>query len=507
MKQADKAPVRGHQAVQQQYAYDSIVASEQLRSLDAIESAMERTNRNAAGAGGIYSVLGVRGSLGLADLRRAVAVLARRHPMMHARIGVDPKSDQLVFGTSGAAVPVVGIDDEPDAWVDVLRRDMNAGATDARGPLFAFALLGRGLDAPTTEERTLIAFGHHAATDGVSLAAVLHELLEELAKPRAWAPAPPDAIRSPLTGATDPQQRQQLDALGVRVRSMAQGMASLVPDERERLLDDLERLEQRLPLGVELSELHRWIALVESADPDRVLVGPDAPPEPGTPVRTGLVVRRLSPEVGRALASLARARGSSIHAVVSAAVLIAYARRHWAMVGAATPGSFPLLNAVSLRDKLRPPLPAHHLRMAATVALTHTRVAPGDRIWEIAGRAGEAIASAVERHRPLTGWFREEAGDRDEIPTSVPLVILSNVGRLPFRSRYGELELREVYGGSVCHGISSINISFGAFGEGLFLGVHYEEPTIGGASIEGFADVVIDVLSVAAQGGGPTAAL
>lgn len=505
--------------------YPEVAPEEALRELDPTEHNMERLNRTARGSATSYHVLRLRGDLSMGALRRAIDVMTDRHPMLRLCVGKNRETGALCFvPTRGsrpdgtAEVPLVRVEvDRLDDWIELVERDMNAGSIAShRGPLFAFALLeSRDESERSAGDRILVELHHHGVADGLSSLALCHEVLEEVASPRSWPSLPDRPLETPFS--LSPVRADEARALAERVAKLVSQSESTDTQLRERdaLMQSLEEIEgellsKRTPDGrysETLFDVHDSMAQLSSFQRDRVLIHPDtdvgAGPDRYDVVKTGLLHRTVPSTVVEGVVRAARERGLSMHAALTAAVLCAYAERHYGLT-APLPGTFALGTPVSLRGQFVPPIERSDVRMAVDVSFTHTAVSPGDRFWSLASRTGADVARDVERRRTLSSWFRTQRRDLNTPPPGAPLVLVSNLGRSSMSPRYGELELREVTGMLASHGAFQLALVFATLHGELTYSLHFEEPTVSRKSAERFADTVAARLAEVADGLDPS---
>ncbi len=160
--------------------YDFASPQNIVRPLDAVEHNMERLNRIANGAGVVYQMAKIRGTLTAEAVRDALAQLQRRNPMMRVRIALSETKEQLVWETSDNPIALTVLEvDNLDEWESLMEADMNAGPTASwDGPAFRAALLH---SAGAPDQSVLLLIGDHCACDAISCSAMVAELLELVA--------------------------------------------------------------------------------------------------------------------------------------------------------------------------------------------------------------------------------------------------------------------------------------------------------------------------------------
>jgi hypothetical protein len=493
------------------------VTGDVLRALDPTEHNMERLNVRARGSGRTYKTLLLEGPLARAELQRALDALVARHPLLGARI-VRQADGTLAYArirsTAGGVVQlgsaVVG---DFSALPELLEADMNAGAmASGAGPLFAFTLLEPpGLEDGASGRRALVMVGHHAACDGVSSVALLHELLDELINPRAQPRLEDPPLHNPFCldypapelAQLEAELRAALDRHDADRRARLEALQGRFEALEEHLLmqrDSAGRLPAAL-LTVHgcLSSLAAQLAPARGIVPEVEVSGAARYEQ----ARTAFLKRSLGVETTEALRRAAKQRKLTLHGAFGAATLIALAAEY--ATESPRPERLALASAVSLRRQLVPPLPTGALRMAVDILVSRVPVEPGAPFWELARRVGDDVTRSTARCRALSSSFRTVPRAFDETPPGVPLPLLSNLGRADLRTQYGPLEVRELGTGMAAHGSFQLALLAFTFAERLCFSFYSETPTVSRATLERFADRILQTLSAVATGAEPTA--
>jgi hypothetical protein len=487
-----------------------------LRALDPTEHNMERLNAHARGAGRAYLALVVEGPLSRASLEQAIDALTTRHPLLRVRIvrGDDgachfaPTRGDREDGTARVPLSYTAAE-ELSTWPELLEADMNGGAIASdKGPLFAFAVIEPpGLDDGASSRRVVVLAGHHATADGMSLLTLLRELLEQLAHPHAPVRLEDRALVDPFSLDLPVPELSELEA---KLRALLDERSARRREELETLRERLELLERDLLMerGADgrfpaaLKTVHGWLSSLDAELlPARGIV---AEADCGTGAaryeraRTALLHRALGVEPTRALRRLAKEHGLTLHGVLAAAVLLALAAEP------AGPGRLALASAVSLRQKLVPPLSSHDVKMAIDIVVSRISVEAGTRFWELARRAGDDVTRAMGNARPLSSYFRTVRRDFGDIPPGVPLPLLTNFGKVELAAEYGRLKVLELCGAMTTHGSFQLVVLALTFDERLSMSFYCETPTVSRAALERFAGRVLANLDRVAAGGEPS---
>jgi len=486
-----------------------------LRALDATEHNMERLNVRARGSGRTYKTLVLEGPLSRAELEQAIAVLTARHPLLGARIVRQLDGTLAYARTPPSAGPVLqlgsGVVSDFSTLPQLLEADMNAGAM-ASSRLFAFTLLEPpGLEDGASGQRALVMVGHHCACDGVSSVALLHELLDQLANPRAQRRLEDPPLRNPFCLDTPAPELAQLETelrialdrrdadRNVRLEAL-QGRFEALEEHLLAQRDSAGRLPAAL-LTVQgcLSSLSAQLSPARGIVPEIEVNGASRYEH----ARTAFLKRSLRVETTQALRRAAKQRGLTLHGAFGAATLIALAAEY--ATQSPRPERLALATAVSLRKQLVPPLPTHALRMAVDILVSRIPVEPGASFWELARRVGDDVTRSTARCRALSSSFRTVPRDLNETPPGVPLPLLSNLGRAELRTHYGPLRVLELGTAMAAHGSFQLALLAFTFAERLNFSFYAETPTVSRATLERFADRILQTLSAVATGAEPTA--
>ena len=411
--------------------YPILTSEVVLRALDPTEWNMERLNRVSNGAGCVYQIVRGRGTLNELRLRAAVEALAKRHPLLGARIVRENNSGDaaLLYVRAGAPevafAQVFGLNDR---YLEIIEADMNAGPTPCwRASPFRVACL---TEASDPERWVLVLAGAHASCDGISLAYLAHELLL--------------AIATGMVG--DPLQLKSIE-----IRSLPEQEAATSGPANVRYVAP----EAEVP-----------------ADPGRRSL-----------VRTKLKKASLTPEATKALMKAVKRHDLTAHGVIGAAAHLALAARHAEVTGEPPYGVYRSGSPVSMRPHLDPPLASADLRMAVDVALTDRVVEGKDGFWSLARHFGKAVREQIANRDILRSWNRTTRKDREVGSTGVPLPLISNVGRSVIQPNYGSLTIEEVGGAMATHGMFQIAMLFTTFHDHLGAYFYVETPTVGESSM------------------------
>lgn len=492
------------------YQYEEVPAAAILRPLDPTEHNMERLNRIGRGTGLVYLTARVRGPLDRAAFETAVAALTR-HAGVRARVVRGP--DGLLAFADAAGGPPISWFEVPDpaqAWPRHVEADMNAGPVPThRGSAFRVFVFTAG------DEHAITLAAPHHIWDGISAVALMRELLQQVAQPRALPSLPLRTVESPFLAPCSAQQ-------GERLRQLEREVSAWAPSARDgrdvQLTAALEALEAELlaaadgrVLPAALLDIERLLAQVQRAHPDCQSIAAETHPGPPSErvrrVRTGLLVEVIGADTMTRLGAASRARGVTMHGVLGGALLLAHVARHRALTGPPDGEQlFPIASPVNLRQQFHPPLADDDVRMAVDVAMAVVPIGPGDSFWDVAARFGASVTRTVGRHRTLASWFRTERRSMELPLPGVPVPLISNVGRVAIEPRHGELELLELHACMSTHNMFQIGLLVQTLGGAANVCYYHELPTVSRESMRALARRVRTVLERVAAGDTPSVA-
>jgi hypothetical protein len=328
----------------------------------------------------------IRGPLTEPALRGAIDRLGRRHPLLAARLA--PAKDGRGGCITTEDVPPISLRSvERSADADWVREieRENAQAFDYHSGPLMRCLWLRGAD-----ESDLILVFDHLVVDGRGSMYALRDLMMLLADPVLR----PDPLVPPL-------------------------VRDLIPDAmRTKILDRAARY----------SGAPRAAAAAQF---------PATQPEP---MRT--IPIEWSEAETAALLAACKARALTVQAALSAAFAIPFAEDE-----PGTPVRF-LECPVDMRSRLSPP-PGEAVGNYISLAVIRLECTPGRGPWEIARRAGRAIAAVTDEELFFDPIIMMAAAEH---PISLPPVTvrydlsLSNVGKLAIPETYGPCRLLSIYG-------------------------------------------------------------
>ncbi len=381
-------------------------------------------------------VIRLQGPLTERDLSHGLRALQMRHPLLRVHLP-DKGADFVEAGTAPIELRALRREDT-DHWQRIYEEQLATPLPYGDRPLLRVTWLR---DA-SGHEHDLVLGSNHVIIDGASGAAIYHDLLS--------------ACMRSIDGQTT------LDA----------SLQVLPP------VDDL------LPPS--------------SQDPQE-----KRPFKPGSimtidrPVRVGkrrsrVFFRAFDADETAFLVGQARAHGTTLNSVLCAAALKA------ARSVESADCELTLSTNVSLRDMLAAPVPTEHLGSYISSVTTHHRVESESDIWSLARESRAAIKRAIDGaeylppRRDRFGWFeklmlgilapRWRAG-------RLQALNVSNVGRIPFPTRFGPLTATAFYAGSSQHVLgSSMQLAVQTLGGAAFATFVYADPVLSPQRAAGFVE-------------------
>ncbi len=283
-------------------------------------------------------------------LRRALAALRRRHPLLRTRI--TGAGDRFVFDRQAGAVALrLAERDSSAAWIRETESELGERLDTAGGPMrCVYVTSGRG------DCEILLTF-HHAVMDAASAVSLCRQLL---------------AAGGAAEAGREPQVGEPL---------------ALLPAAEELFPPAFQGWRRRLAIG---RFLLRQLG-AEVVDRRRAS-GAWHPPAPA-PTRCRILTFQLSEAETASLVRLSRRRRTTLHSVFDAALLLAVARRLYPQQ------SLPLrhLAFANLRPYLRPPVADENLGACFAMLRFSSAVGPHRGLWDLAGEINTRVHAAARR--------------------------------------------------------------------------------------------------------------
>lgn len=433
----------------------------QSRPLSSTERAFWLLDRGTRWNG--VQVAALRGPIDVAVLRAALGQVQARHPLLRVRVvGGDRRP---AFTTAGAGpLPLRVLPRHSDtAWQAAVEEELNAPFPPDGDHLTRLSLLqGAG-------RHELVFAHHHVTADALSGVYAVRDLLSEYARrceAGPGAPAEPEPGFGPGPG----------PALALRPP-----LAALLP-----------AAARGVPLFWAMHRFFRKYVLGRAWGAPRPL--PREQAAPPAVRRNRLVHLALPPDETAALAERAREAGTTVHAAICAALLLAAGETAYAGEDDVTAGCF---TAVNLRGELTEPV-GEEMGLYISQVTTFHRIAPPPPLWSLAREVKAQLKEALAHGEqyltmPLIGLFIP--GGRDPAPGFIrrfdggsPAALgVTNVAQLPIPRRYGPLVLDNY---QITVGLSVVGQLLGAvttFAGTLNLNLIYVEPLVSEARARAIA--------------------
>lgn len=426
-------------------------------------------------------VASLRGPVDEPQLCAALPRVQARHPLLRVRVIGGDRAPW--FTTEGAGpLPVRVVPRRSDrTWTEVVEEELNR-PFDPDGDHLSRFVLVKGRD-----RHELLFAHHHVTADALSGVYAVRDLLVELAAlvsveppgivhsvhpAHSGSPVESGALPAPIPGASFPLRPPLAELLPDAARGWSRFKAMHFFFRKYVLAWPLRRA-RKLPLEVA------------------------APPEER---RNRLVHLELSPDETGALAAQARAQGTTVHATLCAALLLAAGEVAYEGTGSdrITTGCF---TAVNLRDQLREPL-GEEMGLYISQVTTFHQIAPPPPLWELARDIKAQLQKTLahgEQHLtlPMIGMFIP--GGDDPGPQFIrrfdggsPAALgVTNLARLPIPQRYGPLSLDNY---QITVGLSVVGQLLGAvttFAGTLNLNLIYVEPLVSEARARAIATATL----------------
>ena len=392
----------------------------------------------------------ISGPLTESILRRALAAVQRRHPLLRVhvpRVGHDFLSD----GTGPVPLRVVERDSE-DRWQRVFEEELNAPIPYGAHPLIRAVLLTEG----HSPDHELVLISSHAIIDGAAGVSLLRDIM--------------NACVAAREGRTDPDES----------------------------LEPAPPLEALLPAWMVEKRVRPRFRVSGILPIDRRVAPSDR--------KSRVVFRVVDAEETARLSAKGREQGCTINAALCAAGLRACREvsRGDQELGLST--------NVSLRERLEPPVGVDHLGTYISSVHTHHRVASGSDFWPLAREIKNAIALAIERVEYLEnvdtirwGWVARLVA-RHLLPRMrsgrLHALNLTNVGRIPYEAEFGPFRARAYFAASSQHRVgSSMQVAVQTLGGAMCIAFVYADPILLPARGEQFVEAFEAQLRGALEGG------
>jgi Condensation domain/Phthiocerol/phthiodiolone dimycocerosyl transferase C-terminus len=339
----------------------------------------------------------IRGHTTVTMWRNALNDLQRRHPLLNVFIGMEENAGPVFYQAGEHKIPlVVRKRASPLQWQAEFEEEIPTPFDTSESPLMrAQLLLG-------DDRCEVILTTHHSIADGMAIMYVIRDLLQAVSGEKlAPLPAPPsqDELLAPI-----------LRTLPSRT---SEDEADTVPVSR----------------------------------PTAFRRGDGARPRV-----TGL---RLSPEQTSLLVNSARRENTSVHAAISAALVLTGRESlpAWKEHGVR------VLSPISLHKALNV---ENDCVLALTAGIVSFAPSSGSNLWDLARWAKQALLpfQTMEGVRRMSGMLEKKFSNYANVQTVAQVMaqgmgydlVVTNVQQFPFENRFGDLTLEGLWGPSALNG-------------------------------------------------------
>lgn len=428
------------------------------RELGFWETMCEIAHDGFNGTGMVLQVARVRGPLREELVSTSLTALARRHPLLRARLHHHPAGSSLEVDEHPGPPPLRTLARTDDGqWMRVAEDELCRKFTPDDGALYRVVLV---LDAEGRSSELVMVF-HHVISDGISVMRFASDLLSICAASASGAEA---SAGPPLP--------------------MLPAVEELLPGSRSwpgflaRQLLDVALGPKPAPIGY--------------AD--------HAPLEAR---RTRSIYRAVSGDRLVRLAKRCQEERTTIGGALNAALMVAAAE----VFGLPTPSKANVSSAVSLRKACAPEIGPEHFGCYVTVLLTKHTIDPAGSFWDLSRDCKEQLDAQIRAGRFQPKKFSKrllttaadkvvQQGDRRRIFTLG--YVVSNLGRLDLPQRHDPFHVEEMYFGTSRHaGDYALCLNVVTVFDKMFCAFGYESPLVSEESASRIVDRFIGLLDEA----------
>jgi hypothetical protein len=339
----------------------------------------------------------IRGHTTVTMWRNALNELQRRHPLLNAFIGIEENARPVFYQAAECEIPlVVRKRASPLQWQAEFEKEISTPFDTSKSPLMrAQLLLG-------DDRCEVILTTHHSIADGMAILYVVRDLLQAVSGEKlAPLPAPPsqDELLSPI-----------LRTLPSRT---SEDEADAVPVSRPTAFRCKDGARPRV---------------------------------------TGL---RLSPEQTSLLVNSARREQTSVHAAISAALVLTGRESlpTWKENGVRVLSPISLHKALNVESDCV---------LALTAGIVSFAPSSASNFWDLARWAKQALLpfQTMEGVRRMSGVLEKKIPTHATVETAAQAMaqgmgyelVVTNVQQFPFENTFGELTLEGLWGPSALNG-------------------------------------------------------
>ena len=393
----------------------------------------------------------IKGEISEQSLVKAVECVQKIHPLLQACVHVG-KSRKAYFVHTEEKVETLCEDYKPgEKSLTQILEDENHRRFDTQtGPLFRVrALRGRG--------RTFVLLTiHHSIGDGVCGASLLKDLL-----------AATDAIE--CGDAPNLAKPEQSGAMEDRLEKRFKGM-SAIPKALSSLSGSFVKRN--------IFRKYAFIPLDGKAPPSRR--------------RQRFILKELAPEITASLGEKAGANGSSVHAALAAAQLIAIRKE----ISGPEEANIPQLTLVDLRKRFSRPLDSRTMSVNISSVESVHKVSQDASLWSLAKEIKSSINDGLSRNEHFSYWpslMRLMHLNRWSSPLNASgadsalrqgelarpsASIISNIGDIGFDWKFKSFSCERCHFAMAVSGSGLFSCSANAYNKRLHLNFTYAHPVI-----------------------------
>lgn len=402
-------------------------------------------------------VVSLRGPLTEELLVAGLRRLAERHPALRLRVVGEPQLQLTDEGWAPLPLAIVARTSD-NTWQQIVEQELNHRFAEGSTPARVTWVRGA-----TQSE---LVFGQlHVTCDALSFTFAVRDLLTDLAALHRGEPLPP-VESSPL--------RPPLPSL---LPAAARGLRLFV---------------------YMMFFFFKYVLLWPFRRARKLPAERPAPPQER---HSNIVHRSLRPTELRQLARAARAQGTSVHAALCAALLLAVGELAKVLGQRVTVGCS---TAVSLRRELEPAV-GEEMGLYISQVTTFHEVVPSPRLWQLAREIKAELAKAQRRGEqyltmPLIGMFipfGPRAGARfvRRFDGGSPAALaVTNIGQLPIPVVYGPFTIESCHFSVSPSVVSPTIVTASTLGDALHLNIVYVEPLCSSGRATAILDGAVQLL-------------
>jgi NRPS condensation-like uncharacterized protein len=343
----------------------------------------------------------VNGTLAADELKQALSELQQLHPLARVRVEMTEDKKQYITDENVPPIPVAEYTSDQTDWKSLIKKELQTPFDIYKGPMIRISLI-HGQDTSD-----VIAVFHHALCDGLSAEQFLQELFMFMSGTASELKPYPEAPN----------------------------FAKLIKD------DIMEIINKREPPP--------WIKNREYLKIELKPAKEKPYPHPNFVIHDWI----LSEQETKKLVSKAKQMGLSVHALLGAIILKAFAEEFGEKGGYTRKLQSPLSFKPFLKEEAK-----GFFGLFNGLLTTDIDCAPERSLSEIAQQIYTELTEKIKNYIPLDGYyyfntyFLKDMKDPELYYANRPTppmdydVSLSNLGRVGMQKEYGSLEVEELFG-------------------------------------------------------------